>query len=622
MTRDELLNKVKTELPETSGVYIMKNKENEVIYVGKAKVLKRRVKSYFDNTPKTQKTYALVSNIDHFEYILTNSELDAFSLECNLIKKYKPKYNILLKDDKSFPYIKIDLNERYPRIQVARRPKSEPNVLLFGPYVTGTRIGELVALIKSAYPIRWCNKNFDKQPRLARPCLHGEIGNCLAPCVSEENEKKYMEMIYQVIEFLNGKTGDIKKQLKSKMNKLAEELKFEDALVVRNKLRSVENMEKELITSLDSDRNIDIFGIAEQDETFAVNVMMIRGGKNLGQVNYLLENAIGEKNELLLSFISNYYGEKAQLVKEIVAKDLTQENEQILQEYILSHFGKVVKITIPKIGVKKELVENSEKNAKEFLEHSKERIAKKEQMTTNALDNLKKLLNLKHLNRIEGYDISNISGTYSVASMVVFEGGEPAYKEYRKFKIKTVEGPNDFASMNEVLSRRLTDYKEQKENFSKRPDLILIDGGFGQLHMAHKAVTDLGLDIPMISLAKRDEEICTTVSDQPICLKKSDYTLRLLQRVRDESHRFAITFHRELRGKSLKSSLSEIEGLGEVKIKALLKYFKSAENVSKASENDLAKVAGIGESLAKIIYDYYHKDIVKWKERWFPLLFS
>ena len=611
MTREELLNKVKTELPETSGVYIMKNKDDEVIYVGKAKVLKRRVKSYFDNTPKTQKTYALLSNIYHFEYILTNSELDAFSLECNLIKKYKPKYNILLKDDKSFPYIKIDMNERYPRIQVARRPKSEPNVLLFGPYVTGTRIGELITLIKSAYPIRWCNKNFDKQPRLARPCLHGEIGNCLAPCISEENEKKYMKMLDQVIDFLNGKTGDIKKQLKEKMNKLAEELKFEDALVVRNQLTSVTNMEKELITSLDNDKDIDIFGIAEQDETFAVNVMMIRGGKNLGQVNYLLENAIGDKNELLLSFISNYYSEKAQIVKEIVALNLTEENSHMLQEFMLSHFGKVVRITIPKIGVKKELVENSEKNAKEYLEHSKERIAKKEQMTTDALNNLKKLLNLKRLNRIEGYDISNISGTYSVASMVVFEGGEPAYKEYRKFKIKTVEGPNDFASMNEVLTRRLTDYIQQKENFAKRPDLILIDGGFGQLHMAYKAVTDLGLDIPMISLAKRDEEICTTVSDQPICLKKSDYTLRLLQRVRDESHRFAITFHRELRGKALKSSLSEIEGLGEVKIKALLKYFKSAENVSKASEKDLAKVQGIGESLANVIYDYYHKDIVK-----------
>ena len=611
MTREELLNKVKNELPETSGVYIMKNKEDEVIYVGKAKVLKRRVKSYFDNTPKTQKTYALLSNIDYFEYILTNSELDAFSLECNLIKKYKPKYNILLKDDKSFPYIKVDMNERYPRIQVARRPKSEPNVLLFGPYVTGTRIGELITLIKSAYPIRWCNKNFDKQPRLARPCLHGEIGNCLAPCISEDNEKKYMQMLDQVIDFLNGKTGDIKKQLKEKMNKLAEELKFEDALVVRNQLTSVTNMEKELITSLDNDKDIDIFGIAEQDETFAVNVMMIRGGKNLGQVNYLLENAIGDKNELLLSFISNYYSEKAQLVKEIVALNLTEENSHMLQEFMLSHFGKVVRITIPKIGVKKELVENSEKNAKEYLEHSKERIAKKEQMTTDALNNLKKLLNLKRLNRIEGYDISNISGTYSVASMVVFEGGEPAYKEYRKFKIKTVEGPNDFASMNEVLTRRLTDYIQQKENFAKRPDLILIDGGFGQLHMAYKAVTDLGLDIPMISLAKRDEEICTTVSDQPICLKKSDYTLRLLQRVRDESHRFAITFHRELRGKALKSSLSEIEGLGEVKIKALLKYFKSAENVSKASEKDLAKVQGIGESLASVIYDYYHKDIVK-----------
>lgn len=610
MKREELLEKVKNELPESSGVYIMKNAEDEVIYVGKAKVLKRRVKSYFDNTPKTQKTYALVANIDHFEYILTNSELDAFSLESNLIKKYKPKYNILLKDDKSFPYIKIDLNEKFPRIQIVRRPKSEPNVLLFGPYVTGTRISELVTLIKSAYPIRWCNKNFDKVARQTRPCLHGVIGNCLAPCVSDENERKYMEMLKEVIGFLNGKTSDIKKQLKEKMNKFAEELKFEDALVIRNMLRSVENIDKELITSLENDYDIDIFGIAEQDETFAVNVMMIRGGKNVGQVNYLLENAIGEKSELLLSFISNYYSDKAQVVKEIVLRDLNEESAQVLKEFMLSHFGKVVKITIPKIGIKKELVENSEKNVKDFLMNSKKRIEKKERMTTDALERLKEILNLKRLRRIEGYDISNISGAYSVASMVVFEDGEPAYKEYRKFKIKTVIGANDFASMKEVLNRRLTDYIEKRENFSKKPDLILIDGGYGQLHVASDVIYELGLDIPVISLAERNEEICLTSSDKPLVLKKTDYALKLLQRVRDESHRFAITFHRELRGKALKSSLSEIEGLGEMKTKELLKHFKSVNNIAKASVQELMKVSGIGESLANIIYNYYHENIV------------
>lgn len=611
MNREELLSKVKTELPDSPGVYIMKNAGDEVVYVGKAKALKRRVKSYFDTTPKTQKTYALVSNIDHFEYILTNSELDAFSLENNLIKKYKPKYNILLKDDKTFPYLKIDMKEVYPRVQIARRPKNEPHVLLFGPYVTGTRITELLSLIKSAYPVRWCNINFNNKKRLERPCLHGDIGNCLAPCVSDEREQEYMQMLQKVIDFLNGKTGDIKKQLKAKMNKFAEELRFEEALVVRNQLKSVENIDKELITSLNSEHDIDVFAIAELDETFDINVMMIRKGKNVGQVNYPIYEVIGEKNDLLLSFISNYYSDVAMLPKEVVVADFDDEKREMLQGYLLSNLNRAVKVTIPKIGVKTEFLKNCEKNAIEFLTHSKDRIEKKYKMTIQAEESLKEMLGLKRLKRIEGFDISNISGEFSVASMVVFENGEPAYKEYRKFKIKTVVGPDDFASMREVLTRRLTDYIEQKENFSKKPDLILIDGGFGQLHAVEQVMIDLGLDIPIISLAERDEEICTTKSNESIKLKKSNYVLRLLQRVRDESHRFAITFHRELRGKSLKSSLSQIEGIGEKKVKSLLKHFKSVENIAKASEKELSKVEGIGESLAKIIFDYYHKDVVR-----------
>lgn len=611
MNREELLNRVKNELPESSGVYIMKDAHDEVIYVGKAKSLKKRVRSYFDSSQKTQKTYALVSNIDHFDYILTNSELDAFSLENNLIKKYKPKYNILLKDDKTFPYLKIDMNEVYPRVQIVRRPKNEPHVLLFGPYVTGTRISELLSLIKSAYPVRWCNINFDKKQKLERACLHGDIGNCLAPCLSVKKEEEYMQMIQKVIDFLNGKTSDIKKQLKNKMNKFADELKFEDALIVRNQLKSIENIDKELITSLSSESDIDVFAIAELDETFDVNVMMIRKGKNVGQVNYPITEVVGEKNELLLSFISNYYSGAVMLPKEIVVADFDEDKRLMLQGYILSNFGRVVKITVPKIGVKVEFLRNSQKNAIEFLTHSKDRIDKKYKMTLEAEERLKELLGLKRLKRIEGFDISNISGEFSVASMVVFENGEPAYKEYRKFKIKTVQGANDFASMREVLMRRLIDFIEQKENFSKKPDLILIDGGFGQLGYVNDVLAELNLDIPVISLAEKNEEICTTKSDEPIILKKSDYVLKLLQRVRDESHRFAITFHRQLRGKSLKSSLSEIDGLGEKKTKDLLKHFKSVEAISKADVNELAKVPGIGENLAKVIFDYYHENIVK-----------
>ena len=607
MNKEQLLERVKTELPETSGVYIMKNSSDEIIYIGKAKSLKKRVKSYFDNTPKTSKTYALVSNIDHFDYILTNSELDAFSLECNLIKEHKPKYNILLKDDKSFPYIKIDFNERFPRVQITRKPTHERGVMIFGPYVTGTRISELLSLIKAAYPVRWCNINFDKNKRLERACLHGNIGNCLAPCVSEENEAKYNEMLKKVIDFLNGKTSDIKKQLKAKMDKYAAELKFEDALVIRNQIQAVEKIDSELITSLTTDSDIDVFVILEQDEVYDINVMMIRKGKNVGQFNYPIIDAVSEKNELLMQFISNYYAKNSGIVpKEIVLEEILDEQKELLQGYILTNFNRAVKITIPKIGTKVEFIENCKKNAKEYLLHSKERIEKRQKMTVAALEELKNLLGLDRLYRIEGFDISNISGQFSVSSMVVFERGEPAYKEYRKFKIKTVEGSDDFASMYETLTRRLSNYLECKENFSKKPDLILIDGGYGQLHSANKAIEDLGLKIPIISLAKRDEEICTIFSSEPIRLAKSSYVLRLLQRVRDESHRFAITFHRNLRGKSLKSSLLEIEGIGEKKIRDLIKHFKSVEIISKASEKDLAKVEGIGEALAHTIYEYYH----------------
>ncbi len=612
MNQAELLNKVKTELPDNPGVYIMKNIDGEVIYVGKAKSLKKRVKSYFDASPKRPKTYALVSNIDHFDYILTNSELDAFSLECNLIKEHMPKYNILLKDDKSFPYLQIDMNERFPRVQIVRRPKSKPNVLIFGPYVTGTRISELLSLIKSAYPIRWCNTNFDKKARNERPCLHGLIGNCLAPCVSAENEDKYLEMLQNVIDFLNGKTGDIKKQLKQKMDKFASELKFEDALICRNNLKSIENIEKEIITNLVGEKNIDIFAIAEQDEVYAINVMMIRAGKNVGQVNFGITEVVGDKNDLLLQFISNYYSSGENMCpKEIVVKDFNEEQREMLQTYLLNLFGKVIKVTIPKIGLKVELLENSLKNAEDYLLHSKELIDKKYKMTVDALETLKNILNLKRLNRIECYDISHISGTNSVASMVVFENGEPSYKEYRKFKITAEIGNDDFESMRETLTRRLTDLIELKENFNKRPDLIIIDGGFGQLNAVKEIINNLGVDIPVISIAEKNEEICTTNSKETIVLKKSDYALKLIQRIRDEAHRFAITFHRELRGKSLKSALLDIEGVGKVKVQALIKHFKSVDAISKASENDLMKVEGIGKEHAKTIFNYFHKDITK-----------
>ena len=602
MTREELREKVKS-LPKSSGVYIMKDNSGTIIYVGKAKILRNRVKSYFDDSPKTQKTYALVSNIHEFEYILTESELDAFSLESNLIHKHKPKYNILLKDDKSFPYLAINTKEKYPRVQIVRRPKHKPGVLLFGPYVTGTRISSLIEIIKSAFPIRTCNINFDKQKKAIRPCLHGEIGNCSAPCRNlATSEEEYQEIIKNVIDFLNGKTSVVKSSLKSKMDYFASELKFEEALDCRNKLEIIEKMSSNLITSFDTTTSLDVFGTYEtEDYKTAINVCMIRNGKNVGQQNFMFDS--NENGESILSnFIAQYYAEVTP-PSEIVIEN--SEDAEIISVFLTEKFNKKIKVFVPKIAVKKQLLENTKANAKEYATNSSDKLERKEKLTTGAQKELAELLGLESINRIEGFDISNISGTNNVASMVVFVGGEPAKQEYRKFKIQSVEGANDFACMKETLNRRAKRLLSGDEKFS-RPDLIMIDGGLGQLHKAKEAMEEVGVSIPMVSLAERDEEIYTTHSNKPIRLPKSNYALRLLIRVRDEAHRFAVSYHRNLRGKSLKSVLLEIEGLGENRIKKLYEHFKTIENITSATPEDIAKVEGIGAKLAISIYSQIH----------------
>ena len=602
---DKIKEKVKL-LPAKPGVYIMHAGDGEVIYVGKAKVLKNRVKSYFDGSQKTVKTYALVSNIDDFEYIITNSELDAFSLESNLIKKYKPHYNILLKDDKSFPYIRINLKERFPRVSIVRRPKKDGS-LLFGPYVTGIRIGEIMSLIKWAYPVRWCNKNFDDGKVLARPCLHGQMGDCLAPCAFKDREADYNKTIRKVINFLNGDTKDIKKQLTDKMNKCSAEMKFEEALEIRNLLEALEVMDGELITSLTTESNIDVFALCTSEDISDINVMKVRGGKNVGQFNYPLEEEVGEKHELLSSFISSFYQDAGDLPREILLEDFMKDSKQLLENFIFEKFGKKVNILFPIRGVKKQLVESAYNNAEEYVTNSRDRFVRHKKLTTDALEELCEITGLSHINRIEGYDISNISGTNSVASMVVFEKGEPEKSEYRKFKIKTVEGADDFASMYETLSRRVHDLVECKEGFNKRPDLILIDGGLGQLHSAEEAILNAGANIPVISLAKQDEEIFVTGSSVPIRLEKGNYALRLLQRVRDESHRFAVMFHRNLRGQSMTSFLLAIPGIGKATSQKIWKHFKTKEDIFDAKPEDFALIDGISEVKALEIYKAIHE---------------
>ena len=594
-------------LPSLPGVYIMRDRNGEVIYVGKAKKLKNRVKSYFDGSAKTVKTYALVSNVEDFEYILTNSELDAFSLESNLIKKYKPKYNILLKDDKSFPYIRINLKERFPRVVVVRRPKKDGS-LLFGPYVTGLRISEIMKLIKWAYPIRWCSTNFDGGKMRNRPCLHGEIGNCLAPCAYQSREEEYLETIKQVIKFLNGDNKDIKKRLTDKMNIFAQRMQFEEALETRNLIEAVDKMDSELITSLASDSSIDVFALAVSQEITCINVMKLRQGKNIGQFNYLLEDAVGTKNELVSSFISSYYEDQIDLPKEIILEGDLKEEQGLIENYLQEKFNKKINVLFPVKGIKKQLLENSIRNAEEYAYRSRDKFEREKMLTTDALKELAEIVKVEKINRIEGFDISNISGTNSVASMVVFENGVPAKKEYRKFKIKTIEGADDFASMNETLKRRIENLKQKQKNFDVRPDLIVIDGGKGQLSAAHKAILDAGEDIPIISIAKKQEEIFTTWSNEPIVLDRSDYALRLVQRVRDESHRFAVNYHRNLRGQSLTSFLLKMPGLGQKTSEKIWKYFKTKENIFNAKPEDFEKVEGVSAKKALEIYNFLRNE--------------
>ena len=603
----ELREKVKL-LPQKSGCYIMKDSTGSVIYVGKAKKLRNRVKSYFDDSQKTQKTYALVKNISDFEYILTNSELDAFNLENNLIKKYKPKYNILLKDDKAFPYIKIDMAEKFPRVQIVRRPKPDGS-LLFGPYVTGVPISELMHIIKSAFPVRWCNTNFAKAKLPCKNCLHGQIGQCLSPCSDLSKEEEYKKTILNVVDFLNGNTKGVRTKIEQKMNKFASNENFEEALLMRNALAMLDKLESKIITSLTTNKNIDVFALHESQDgqMIVLNCMNIRAGQNVGQTNYALDNAIGDTAEILSSFIVEYYNTKAALPNEIVCKQLTEETAQLISMYLLQKYNKVVKITIPQKGIKDKLYQSCQINAQEYAERSNEAHSRQQQLTSGALTELAILLNLEKVYRIEGYDISNISGTNNVASMVVFVGGQPSKKEYRKFKIKTVEGANDFACMQEVLSRRLAHLVAGDAGFEQKPDIILIDGGLGQLHSAHQEALKLGLDITFISLAKQDEEIFTTKSSSSIKLAKNNFALRLLQRVRDESHRFAVMYHRSLRaGGSLKSSLSNIDGIGKTRQAELFKHFKTIENISKATVEELAAVEGIGTKNAINIYKYFN----------------
>ncbi len=595
-------------LPDNPGVYVMTDKDGAVIYVGKAKNLKNRVRQYFFNSVKTDKVMAMVENVADFSYIITKSEIDALSLENNLIKKYKPKYNILLKDDKTYPYLKIDLKEEYPKFTVTRRIRRD-GAKYFGPFMGGISVKDVLELLQTTFSIRPCNVAIRKE-KPQKPCLNYHIGRCPAPCAGLADKEKYRENVEKAIDFLNGNDRETEKILKEKMQEAAERQEFELAMNYRDKLRGLEKIWLKRITSLNSFLSADIFAYETDNIHSAVSVLVVRGGRMSGGRNFAVTDAAFSAGEALSEFLARYYKEGAEVPSEII---LSAETDAALTEnYLKEKFGVNASVLCPKQGVRKQLADMAKLNAQEYLSRNIEKIRHKEDMTVAACRRLQEVLSLsRYPRRMECYDISHISGVDKVGSMTVFIDGAADKSEYRRFKIRTVEGNNDFACLKEVLKRRLSKLGTEEEERFPKPDLIIIDGGKGQLSSVKEIFDELGVkDIDLISLAKREEEIFTPASREPVVLEKSDYCLRMLQRIRDEAHRFAITFNRDLRQKrTLSSLLREIPGVGKARQQALMEKFKDISGILAASAEELQSVEGIGAARAREIWDYLHKSI-------------
>jgi len=595
-------NKIKEKLKNLTtkpGVYIMRDENGKIIYIGKAKNLKNRVSQYFRSSPKPNKVQAMVEHVDDFDYFIAVSELDALALESNLIHKHQPFYNILLKDGKAFPYIKINMKEKFPRLEIVRKVKKNDGAKYFGPYFAGIDPREILKTINFAFKVRTCSLKINPTAPAKRECLNYSLGLCLAPCTNKVSEAEYDEELKKVIRFLNGNDDEIEKVLQEKMEEASELQNFERAIELREALKIVNKLKQRVVANLPKDVNKDVFAYHTDGLSGVITIMVVRGGKILGIVNFVQNDAELEENETLFNFISQYYSNMLTPNEIIVSHEI---NETLLKDYL----GKNLKIISNPHGTNYTLLKMAKENAIEHLEKHLEKEKLAFNQTHGALEQLKEKLRLKNIpKRMECYDISHISGTNKVASMVVFIDGKPVKKHYRKFKIKTVKGNNDFESLKEALTRRLKRYVEQNgESFSEKPDLLVIDGGKGQLSSCFEILKSFSLEnkIEMISLAKRIEEVFIPEHYEPIILKSASAELKLLQRLRDEAHRFAITFHRTLRVKTqTKSELEEIQGLGKVKVEALLKAFGTTEGVKNASIEELCAVKGIHETLAHTI---------------------
>ena len=597
-------------LPDSPGVYVMLNADAEIIYVGKAKNLKNRVRQYFRGKTKPIKVASMVSNVSDFYYYVALSEIDALSLEDTLIKKHKPRYNILLKDDKTYPYIKVNLKEDFPSFTVTRKLKKD-GCKYFGPYMAGVNVFDTLEMINVVFGVRPCDKKI-LQDKKTKVCLNYHINKCNGVCAGLVDKKEYGSRVKQAIDFLNGNTNLAESILRQKMQACAGLEQFELALKYRNLISELDKIKVKRLTSLNRYICADVISVENNGLYSAVHVLIVRNGKTIGGKNFSFDSLTDEK-ELVSEFIMQYYNSSSDFPEEIITS-LEIEDKPLLEEYFKKKFGENIVITCAKKGVKKSLSNMSTANAKEHLETAINRIKHKNDMTIMACKRLQEILSLSsYPKRMECYDISNISGTDKVGSMVVFIDGEPSKSQYRRFKIKTVQGADDYKSHQEVMARRLERLLAKDQNFSK-PNLIIIDGGKGQLSSV-KEIFDLkGIkDIDLIALAEKNEEIYTLYKSEPIVLGKDDYVLKLLIRIRDEAHRFAITYHRSLRDKRAFSSvLTGIKGLGKTKINALLDRFKDIGGIVLASKKELESVEGIGENFADKIIQKLTEEGLRW----------
>ena len=604
-------------LPAKPGVYIMHGEKDEIIYVGKAISLKNRVRQYFQSSRnKGAKIERMVTHITRFEYIITDSELEALVLECNLIKEHRPKYNTMLKDDKSYPFIKVTVHEPYPRVLFARRMKKD-KARYFGPYTSGGAVKDVIELVRKLYQVRSCNRSLPRDTGKDRPCLYYHMKQCKAPCQGYISQEEYRKNINKVIKFLNGDFQDAISELMEKMQKASEEMRYEDAMEYRDLISSIWKIgERQKITGYgQEDRDIIAVAMDDsedlRDQDAVVQVFFIRDGRLIGRDHFYLRVAKGDtKAQVLSSFLKQFYAGTPFIPSEIMLQ-CEIEDADIIEEWLSGRRKQKVHIRVPKKGTKEKLVELALENARMVLAKDRERIRREEGRTIGAVHEVEEWLGLKNVVRMEAYDISNISGFESVGSMVVYEKGRPKRSDYRKFKIKWVQGPNDYASMEEVLTRRFThESNGEFDSFARLPDLILMDGGRGQVNIAMKVLNELGISIPVCGMVKDDHHRTRGLyfNNVEIPIDTSGEGFRLITRIQDEAHRFAIEYHRSLRSREqVHSILDDIPGIGDTRRKSLLRKFKSVENIRDASEEELAQTESMNARSARQVYEFFHK---------------